>query len=89
MNKPSSVVSEVSKEEVQASTEGPAAHANKFIVSNLPAGMRLSFLEMYDPRASVQFRSAVLMAYPDVMALRDLLTHNLELVMPPKKESMQ
>lgn len=68
----------VSDEELQASFSGPAVHSNKMYVSPMGAGARISFMEQVGDVVPPEFRVAVLLSYPDAIALRDLLTRQLE-----------
>ena len=46
-------------------------------VTTLSAGARIAFMEQLGEKVSPQFRTAVILAYPDAVALRDLLTRQL------------
>jgi hypothetical protein len=76
----------VSQAELASSFEGPALHSNRFFASNVAAGIRIAFSEQH-PAVTPQFRTAVLVAYHDAIALRDLLTKQLRDIEPQIKEA--
>lgn len=67
--------------EIAVAYAGPAVLANKFIALNTNSGVRLSFCETVGPgNQDVVYRLAVAISYPDAVALRDLLNHQLKSV---------
>lgn len=72
----------ITDEELRAAFAGPAFHSNKMYVSNLATGTRIAFMEQHGKKVSPQFRTAIILAYPDAIALRDLLTRQLKDIEP-------
>jgi hypothetical protein len=72
----------ITEGELIASFYGPALHTNKMIASNLSAGIRITFMEQFGEKVTAQFRTAVLLSYPDALALRNLLTRQLREIEP-------
>lgn len=68
----------VSEEEMRTIFSGPALAANKIYVTVSPAGVRLTFCEQWGKVVPATFRTAVLMSFPDAIALSDLLARQLE-----------
>jgi hypothetical protein len=79
--KPESIIAtpttEISAAELPVAFSGSAVNSNKFYVTGLSNGMRIAFCEGV-PDIPVQFRTAVMLAYPDAISLRDLLTVTLK-----------
>lgn len=62
--------------DMQEMLDGPAFYANRMYASNVPLGMRLTFLEAAEGGPD-HFRTAIFLTVPDVLALRDLLNQQL------------
>ena len=76
---PPETVQPMTEAELTIAFSGPAYNTNKMFASNMPTGIRLSFCEMRTPEGhDLQFRTAVLISYPDAVSLRNLLTRQLE-----------
>jgi hypothetical protein len=58
----------------------PAQYANKFYVTSLDVGMRITFGEGNPATSVTSFRNAVFLSYNDVAILADLLQNQLSLV---------
>jgi len=78
---------EVPDTEIVTSFSGPALHANKILISNLPSGVRIAFLEALADQVQPLFRTAVLLGFGDAIALRDLLNHQLRDIEPQIKQA--
>jgi hypothetical protein len=68
----------VTDEEMRAAFGGPAVHANRFFLSTLAGGLRLSFTEQHGARVAPQFRTAVIIDFAAGIALRNLLNRHLK-----------
>ena len=68
----------VSDADLVASFGGAAYHSNRFFTVNMPAGLRIAFMEQLGETVPSQFRTAVVLAYPDAIQLRNLLTRQLK-----------
>ena len=68
----------VSDEDVRASFAGPAFHTNKMFLTIVQAGVRLAFMEALGDKVPPSFRTAIVLSFPDAIALRDLLTRQLK-----------
>ena len=78
-NLPTETIQPMTEAELTTAFSGPAYNSNKMFASNMPTGIRLSFCEMRTPEGhDLQFRTAVLISYPDAVSLRDLLTGQLD-----------
>ena len=77
----------VSDDELRAAFAGPAFHSNKIYLSMMQGGARVAFMEQQGAAVSPTFRTAVLLSYPDVLALRDLITRLLSEIEPQIKEA--
>jgi hypothetical protein len=76
---PPETVKPMTEAELSTAFSGPAYNTNKIFASNMPTGLRLSFCEMRTPEGhDLQFRTAILISYPDAVSLRNLLTRQLE-----------
>jgi hypothetical protein len=80
---------ELSDAEHQVAFEGPALLANKVYLSITAAGARLAFAEQYGERVLPQFRTAVVLAYQDALALRDLISKLLADIERDLKEAIE
>lgn len=76
----------VSDSEVAETLSGPAFHSNRLFCSTVAAGLRITFAEQLGERTAPAFRAAIIIAFPDAIALRDLLTHQLKEIEPQIKE---
>lgn len=72
------IQSGVPADEMRAAFSGIAVHSNKVYATNTSGGVRLAFMEMLGDTVPPQFRSAVLLSYPDALSLRDLLSRQLK-----------
>ena len=66
----------ISDKELESTYSGPALLANKFYMTTLPFGFRLTFAEEH-AKVDPVFRSAVFLSPTDCRALRDLLSDNI------------
>ena len=66
----------ISDKELESTYSGPALLANKFYMTTLPFGIRLTFAEGHT-KVDPVFRSAVFLSPADCRALRDLLSDNI------------
>lgn len=73
-----SATGKVSRDEIKAAFSGAAIHADRFIVTAHPGGLRLAFLEKESAMQSYNFRAGVIVSYADAVALRNLLTQMLK-----------
>lgn len=64
-------------EEHSASYTVPAPYVNRFWASLTQSGMRISFAEV-PPSGQAHFRSAVLLAYDDALALSTLINEMIK-----------
>jgi hypothetical protein len=76
-----------SEEELRASFSGPAFNSNRFYSSTVSAGLRIAFMKQHGKAVSPIFRTAVLLSFPDAIALRNLLIRQLKDVEPLLKEA--
>ncbi len=67
----------VNSDEIAAIFSGPAVHSNKMFATLTGTGLRIAFMEQYDPAKPPLFRVAAVISYPDAIALRDLLTRQV------------
>jgi hypothetical protein len=81
------LISPIPEAELREIFSGPALHTNKFYATNLAAGLRIAFMEAMLEPVQPQFRTAVILAYQDAIALRDLLTHQLREIEPQLKQA--
>lgn len=83
----------VSDEELEIAFAGPAHASDRFIVSLRPAGVRIAFCEQPSPATPPRFRSAVMLSYPDGVALYRLLQRMLrepeEILMGAEREAAE
>lgn len=68
----------VSNDEMEIAYAGPALLANKFYVSINPAGVRIAFAELHPQLNSPVFRTAVLLPFPDALALLQITSELIE-----------
>ncbi|NCQ25356.1 MAG: hypothetical protein GW798_13070 [Roseovarius sp.] len=68
----------ITPEESAAISSVSALYSNKIYLSSSPQGVRLTFSEIMPDVAVPNARSAVFLAVPDAIALRDLLTEHLK-----------
>lgn len=67
------------KEDMEIAFHGQAVFSNKMFATNTASGVRIAFCENQLPEvATPVFRTAVLLSYPDAIALRDLISHQLK-----------
>ena len=66
----------ISDKELASTYSGPAMLANKFYMTTMPFGFRLTFAEGHT-KVDPVFRSAVFLSPTDCRALRDLLSDNI------------
>jgi hypothetical protein len=64
-------------EDLREIFSGPAVQANRVFLTMTGAGARLTFTEIFPDFSGPLFRAAVLLSYPDALALRDLITRQL------------
>jgi hypothetical protein len=69
---------EVSDEELRESFTLPAINSNRMLATNLPSGLRVAFMEQYGAQVPARLRAAVILSYPDAVALRNLLSRQLK-----------
>lgn len=74
-------MAKVSDAELATAMAGPAVNTNKFFAANLPNGMRIAFCEAM-PEIPPVYRAAVILAYEDAIALRNLLSSQLKDIEP-------
>lgn len=70
--------SRISDEEMLTVFSGPALASNKVYITITAGGVRLTFCEQSGKAVPPKFRTAVLLGFPDALALRDLLVRQLE-----------
>lgn len=68
----------VSDEELRVAFSGAAISSNKIYVTLTGAGARITFMEQLGEVVTPVFRTAVVLSYPDALALRDVLTRTLK-----------
>ena len=78
---------EVTGEELEAALKLPTVFVNRIITQNHSIGMRISFGEYASGAYSPEFRFSMVMAYDDLLAFRDLLTHQLMLAGYPAEKA--
>lgn len=64
---------ELPQEELDVAYAGPAILANKFYVSITAGGARIAFCELQKAGTMPIFRSAIVVPFPDAIALADLI----------------
>jgi hypothetical protein len=68
----------VTQQELRTAFDDPAVYSNKMLATNVSAGVRIAFMEQLGELVPAQVRAAVLLSFPDAIALRDLLNRQLE-----------
>lgn len=74
------IITGLPEEELLAAFSGPAIFANKFYVTMLPSGVRITFVEAILPNKPPVYRGAFTVSYSDAIAFRDLLSRQLDKV---------